>query len=163
MSYNPNIPINGDLIDADQLRSQFNGLKDLIDAMPAGPPGVQGPQGDQGDPGPPGVPGPQGPPFAQAMVDQVFTVDPGQSASVTSYFDGNNVHLSFGIPRGQDGPPGPPGSVSVSDLNNAVAGTSNNSNSVATLDAPFTNDPPTLADIEQLREKINELITALRR
>ena len=36
MSYNPNIPINGDLIDADELRSQFNGLKDLIDLVPSG-------------------------------------------------------------------------------------------------------------------------------
>jgi hypothetical protein len=45
----------------------------------------------------------------------------------------------------------------------AIAGTSANSNAVATLDTPFTNDPPTLADMEEMRAKINELILALRR
>ena len=45
----------------------------------------------------------------------------------------------------------------------AIAGTSPNTNGVATLDTPFTNDPSTLADIELLRVKINELITAMRR
>ena len=45
----------------------------------------------------------------------------------------------------------------------AVAGTSANSNGVATLDDPFSNDPPTLADIETLRVKLNELIASLRR
>ena len=37
------------------------------------------------------------------------------------------------------------------------------SNAVATLDTPFTNDPPTLADIEVMRAKVNELILAARR
>ena len=48
-------------------------------------------------------------------------------------------------------------------LDAAIATTSSNSNAVAELSAPFTNDPPTLADIELLRAKVNELITALRR
>jgi len=38
-----------------------------------------------------------------------------------------------------------------------------NSNGVGTLDIPFTNDPPTLSNIELLRTKLNELITVLRR
>ena len=38
-----------------------------------------------------------------------------------------------------------------------------NTNAVAALDTPFANDPPTLADIELLRAKMNELILALRR
>ena len=38
-----------------------------------------------------------------------------------------------------------------------------NTNAVPTLDTPFANDPPTLADIELLRAKMNELILALRR
>jgi len=42
-------------------------------------------------------------------------------------------------------------------------GSSANTNGVATLDTPFTNDPPTLADIEVVRAKINELILAQRR
>jgi hypothetical protein len=31
------------------------------------------------------------------------------------------------------------------------------------MDAAFTNEPPTLADMEMVRAKINELIFALRR
>jgi hypothetical protein len=58
---------------------------------------------------------------------------------------------------------GAPGEVSDADLAAAIAGTSNSSNAVATLDTPFANDPPTLADIETVRAKINELINAMRR
>jgi hypothetical protein len=36
-------------------------------------------------------------------------------------------------------------------------------NAVSNPDTPFGNDPPTLADMETLRAKVNELITALRR
>ena len=45
----------------------------------------------------------------------------------------------------------------------SISGTSSNSNAVATLDTPFVNAPPTLADMETIRAKLNELITALRR
>jgi hypothetical protein len=117
----------------------------------------------RGETGATGQPGPQGPPFANAVVDWVSTLDPGQQASVQSWFDGFTVHFSFGIPRGQDGAPGAPGEVSAAQLNSAIAGTSNNSNTVGTLDTPFTNDPPTLADMEVMRAKMNELILALRR
>ena len=34
MPFDPNNPVNGVLIDANFLRGQFNGLKDLIDAVP---------------------------------------------------------------------------------------------------------------------------------
>ena len=44
-----------------------------------------------------------------------------------------------------------------------MAGTSPNTNGVDTLDNPFSNDPPTLADFEVLRAKINELILNGRR
>jgi hypothetical protein len=37
----------------------------------------------------------------------------------------------------------------------AISSSSANSNAVATLDTPFANDPPTLADIELLRVKMN--------
>jgi len=56
-----------------------------------------------------------------------------------------------------------PGEMTNAALTTAIAGTSANTNAVATLDTPFTNDPPTLADIEVLRAKINELILAQRR
>ncbi len=48
-------------------------------------------------------------------------------------------------------------------LASAIAGTSANTNGVSTLDTPFTNDPLTLADGELLRNKINEMILAMRR
>ena len=67
----PNEPQNGETVDADLLRNQFNSLKDLIDAVPAGPQGpagvqgdagVQGVQGESGVAGADGATGPQGPP-----------------------------------------------------------------------------------------------------
>ena len=90
------------------------------------------------------------------------------------FFDGTLVHFSFGIPRGNQGEQGiqgPTGEVTntalatalVTMLNSAAANSSANSNGVGTLDIPFTNDPPTLSDIELLRTKLNELITAMRR
>ena len=53
--------------------------------------------------------------------------------------------------------------MTASDLSDAISGTSSNSNAVATLDTSFANDPPTLADMETMRAKVNELILALRR
>jgi hypothetical protein len=99
-----------------------------------GPQGMQGAQGPQGNNGNDGAQGPQG-------------------------FNGNNGN--DGAP-GPQGPQGNPGEVSTMDLNSALAsalfGTSANSNGVATLDTPLT-DP----DMETLRQKLNELIAALRR
>ena len=45
----------------------------------------------------------------------------------------------------------------------ALSGTSSNSNSVPTLDTPFTNDPPTLGDMEVMRAAYNTLVLSLRR
>jgi hypothetical protein len=175
MPYDPNFPTANTLADAVQVRAQFNGLKDIIDAIPAGAPGKVGPEGP---PGPPGVPGVPGPPFAGTVVDAVNTLNPGESATVETVFDGSNVRFTFNIPRGADGsngsngadggpgptgPQGATGEVSTAALTAAIAGTAANSNAVATLDTAFTNDPPTLADMETVRGKINELINALRR
>ena len=126
--------------------------------IPRGDEGVQGVQGDTGA---------QGPPFANVIVDAVNTLPPGSSATVSVTFDGTNVHFTFGIPQGAAGEPGPPGEVTNSQLETAislaVAGTSNNTNAVATLDTPFTNDPASLADMETMRQKMNEFILAARR
>jgi len=99
------------------------------------------------------------------VVDSVTTLNPGDNATVQTHFDGSLVHLQFGIPRGNDGygSQGPPGEVTNAQLTDAINTTSGNSNGVATLDTPFANDPPTLADLEVMRAKMNELITALRR
>jgi hypothetical protein len=65
-------------------------------------------------------------------------------------------------PTGPTGPQGPPGEVTQADLNNAelnmLSQSSANSNGVGTLDTPMP-DP----DMETLRQKLNELINALRR
>ena len=153
--FDPNLPATGtDMVSA-EMRSQFNGLKALIDAIvtvtaaqidgvttllpgeaasvglsvigntlhftfgiPRGDVGVQGQNGSDG------AGGPQGPPFANAVVDAVTTLNPGDPATVSVSFDGTNVHFSYGIPRcnngtngtdGGVGPPGPPFAQAVID------------------------------------------------
>ena len=126
--------------------------------------GAQGPAGNDGGQGPPGNDGAQGPPFAQAIVDSVTTLDPGNPATVGVSFDGSNVRFTFGFPRGNDGSngsdgsQGPPGEISQAQLDTAISGTSNNTNGVGTLDSPFA-DP----DMEALRQKLNEMILNGRR
>jgi len=188
MPFDPNIPQAGTDIDAVQMRGQLNSLKTLIDAIESVlaaqvdgvttlPPGTPASATvsfvantlhflfsiPQGIPGQTGQTGAQGPPFAQAVVDAVNTLLPGTDATVSVSFDGTNVHFTYGIPRGNDGIPGPPGEVTAAQLAAAIVGTSNNTNAVATMDTPFTNDPPTLADIELVRTKFNELVLAARR
>ncbi len=130
------------------------------------------PRGGVGAPGQDGIPGQQGLPFAQAVIDAVNTLDAGQAATVSVNFDGSNVRFTFGIPRGFDGGQGgqgeqgiqgPPGEVTNAALANAISGTSSNTNGVNTLDTPFVNDPPTLADLETMRAAYNALVLGLRR
>ena len=73
---------------------------------------------------------------------------------------GGGFRRGIGVPRGpcEIGDKGDPGEVSAADLSFAIGGTSANSNAVQTLDSPFS-DP----DTETLRQKLNELIAALRR
>ena len=192
--FDPTLPANDSPLVSAEMRGQLTGLKDLIDAVQSVTavqvdgvdtlnPGdaanvslsVIGsvlhfsfgiPRGFDGQPGGDGQPGP---PFAQAVVDGVTTLNPGDNATVDVSFDGSNVRFQFGIPRGNDGgtgsagEPGQPGEVTNADLSTAVSGTSTNSNGVSTLDTSFANDPPTLADLEVMRDKLNELINALRR
>ena len=119
-----------------------------------------------GSDGGPGATGPQGPPFATLIIDSVTTLPPGQPATVNQSFDGSSIHLSFGIPVGNDGAQGLPGEVSTADLTAAidatVAGSSANTNAVPTLNMTV-NDPPSAAEVQALANKIDELIMALRR
>jgi len=191
MPFDPNIPQENTLIDAAQMRSQLTSLKALIDAIvtltaaqvdgvttvnPSDPAQATVsiaantlhftfaiPRGNDGTQGGAGATGPQGPPFAQAIVDAVNTLLPGTDATVGVSFDGTNVHFTFGIPRGADGIQGPPGEVTAAQLAAAIVGTSSNTNALATMDTPFTNDPPTLADMELMRARYNELVLAARR
>ena len=146
MPYDPNFPASHEELTSPAFRGQFNALNDKIDAIPAGPAGPPGPQGPQGDPGPMGPPGNNG----------------NDGATGPQGNDGA---------QGPEGPQGPAGEVTAQQLTDGLAATlatatansSANSNSVPSLDPPFTNDPPTLADLEVVRAKINELVLALRR
>lgn len=53
--------------------------------------------------------------------------------------------------------------MTISQLAVAIVGTSSNTNAVATMDTPFTDDPPTLTDIELMRTKHDERVLAARR
>jgi hypothetical protein len=73
------------------------------------PRGDVGATGATGGVGATGGTGPVGPAFTSFVVDSVTTLDPAQPATVTAVFDGTNVKLAFGIPRGQTGVGGPQG------------------------------------------------------
>jgi hypothetical protein len=132
--FDPALPANNaDLVSA-VMRSQLTGLKALIDAIAS---------------------------ISAAMVDSTSTLPPGSPAGVSVTVDGNTLHFTFEIPQGDPGnpgEPGPPGEITSAQLNDAILTTSANSNIVGTLDAPFA-DP----DAEALRNKVNELISTLRR
>ena len=120
---------------------------------------------------PRGQDGVSSPPITSFIVDGVTTLNPGDAATVSASFDGSAVRLQFGIPRGSDGTNGSngidggqglPGEVTIVQLNNAIYGTSNNSNGVALLGLGVS-DPPTQAEVQAMANKIDELILALRR
>jgi hypothetical protein len=153
MPFDPNLPQENTPLDAAQMRGQFTGLKDLIDALPTGA-GITG-----------------------AVVESITTLPPGNPASATVSLVGTELRFTFALPAGDTGPAGqqgndgqqgptgsqgPPGEVTQTDLNNAMLNTlsqsSDVSNSVAELPNSFS-DP----DAEALRQKMNELINALRR
>lgn len=178
MSFNPNLPANGSLISAAELRGQFGGLKELIDATPAGPQGPPGPKGDKGDSGEAGPAGPAGNDGAQGPAGNdgqpgpegrhvTGVNDDGSGRAVIVMSDGANygpftVASGPAGPEGApgpEGPQGPPGEVSNQQLNdainNAIAGTSANTNGVQLLDPN--------ADLPTVIAKLNELIQAGRR
>jgi hypothetical protein len=131
--------------------------------IPRGSEGLQGPGGNDGMQGPPGAP------FTNFVVDGVTTLNPGEPATVIAGFDGNAVRLLFGIPRGNDGGTGPqgvPGEVTSAELNStvtsAVNGTSSNSNAVNTLNL-FAAGSYDETQMQQVMNKLDELILALRR
>ena len=140
--FDPNLPQENTVADAAQMRSQFNGLKALIDAMSS---------------------------ITAAQVDGVNTLPAGSAAQVNVNVSGNTLHFSFSIPQGNDGPTGAtgqPGEVTQTDLNNGLlhnlSQCSNNSNGVSTLGqgADSSYNPGQMQD---LINKVDELINALRR
>ena len=138
MSFDPNLPQENTPADAVQMRSQLNGLKSLIDAVPT---------------------------ITGAVVDAVNTLPAGSPAQVSASVSGGVLHLSFGLPMGDTGAPGPqgdPGPVNFGDLASAIQTTSTNSNGVSTLSQQadgFYNS----SQLQQVMDKLDELINALRR
>ncbi len=101
------------------------------------------------------------------------TLNPGDPGSVGG-FDGSHVRFTFGLPCGADGQnrangndgaqgiQGPPGEVSNAQLASAMSGTSNNTNAVSTLGFSVS-DPPTQSEMQQIVNKLDELILNGRR
>jgi hypothetical protein len=156
MPFDPNLPAANSPNSSAQMRGQLNGLKDLIDAIQT---------------------------ITAAQVDATNTVPPGDPAAVALSVAGGTLHFTFNIPQGAngadgingssgsdggEGPPGPegpqgvPGEVTLQQLNDAIAGTSANSNGVSTLGL-VASSPPTQNEMQSLGDKLDELINALRR
>jgi hypothetical protein len=142
MPFDPTIPQENTPIDAAPMRNQFNSLKALLDAIVT---------------------------VNAAQVDGVTTLAAGDPATVSVSVTGSTLHFTFSIPQGYsgaEGPQGVPGEVTLADLNNAVLNVLNqssaNSNGVGTL-AIGISDPPTQSEVQQIANKLDELINALRR
>ena len=152
--FDPNLPASNSQATSAVLRSQFNALKDLIDAIPAGPPGpegAQGPPGPEGPGGPAGAEGPMGPQGPEGPQGPSGG-PPGPEGPMG--------------PTGPQGPQGPPGEVTQTDLNNAelnmLGQSSANSNAVGTLG--LTADGTyNASQMQDVMNKLDELINALRR
>ena len=86
MPFDPTLPLEATPVDAVQMRAQLNGLKALIDAVSG---------------------------VTSAEVDAVDNVNPGEPAAVTVSVIGSVLHLSFAIPRGNDGSQGGQGEQGV--------------------------------------------------
>jgi hypothetical protein len=184
MPYDPNLPQANTEIDAVQMRSQLNGLKDLIDAVPVidaaqvdatntltpGTPAEAAvtangstlaftfgiPAGVEGQPGPMGPQGPEGP---QGPSGGPPGPEGPQGSTGPAGPEGPAGPMGA---TGPEGPQGPPGEVTQNDLANAINGTSSNSNSVGVLGlvADPAYDP---AQFQALIDKVDELIQTLRR
>jgi hypothetical protein len=138
MPFDPNYPPFEAPIESAPLRDNLNALHDEITTIPQGPPGPPGPEGPMGPSGAQGETGPQGP-----------QGEPGTPGGPPG-------------PQGEPGPQGPPGEVSLAQLDAAISGTSNNSNGVGELMIMLSN-PVSAAEGQQIVDKLNELIGALRR
>ena len=133
--------------------------------IPRGNDGIQGQPGTNGSDGGPGPQGDQGPPFANAIVDAVNTLNPGEPATVSVSFDGSNVRFTIGIPRGSDGSDGaqgPPGEISQAQLDNAISGTSANTNNVSTL-GQTADSNYNQQQMQDVLNKLDEFLNAARR
>jgi hypothetical protein len=157
MAYDPDFPPSHGDLESSAFRTQFQGLKALIDAAPAGPPGPEGPAGPQG---PQGDPGPQGPQGIQG--------DPGGPP-------GPQGPEGPAGPAGPTGAQGPAGEVTATELADAIAtratpgdiataitDTARNPSGIAPL-AITLSDPPTAAEVGALVDFVNTMLAGLQR
>ncbi|MFO1439455.1 MAG: hypothetical protein U1F81_14140 [Verrucomicrobiaceae bacterium] len=82
MPFDPAQPADNSPLSSQVMREQLTSLKALIDAVLT---------------------------ITAAQVDGVSTLDPGDPANAAVSVNGNTLHFTFGIPRGNDGSQGPPG------------------------------------------------------
>jgi hypothetical protein len=106
MAFNPSLPTELTIADAAQMRSQFNGIVDLIQTIPVG---LTGPAE-----------------VNAAVIDGVTTANPGDSPGATVALTAQTLHFSFSIPRGDAGATGATGpaftSIAVDAVNTLPAG-----------------------------------------
>ena len=140
---------------------------------PMGPQGPAGPQGNPGDPGgpmgpqgPQGVDGPQGPQGQQGVEGPMGPQGPAGPQGDPGGPPGPTGATGADGPAGPQGPQGPVGEVSSVDLNSAITtavnGTSNNSNAVPVLSL-IADGNYNSVQIQQIADKVDELISVLRR
>jgi len=129
----------------------------IIASGPAGPPGQNG---GEGPAGPSGGIGPEG--------RHVVNVrDSGDGRAIVDMSDGTS-YGPFSVAGGPAGPEGAqglqglPGEVTSQQLNDAIAGTSANTNTIQLLGLTVS-DPPTQSELQAIANKMDELIAALRR
>ena len=136
MAFDPTLPADDSLIEADELRSQFTGLKTLIDAGAV----------------------------TAAQTQNTGTLSPGTPATADVALNAGTLTFTFGIPAGANGEvtqaqlSNDLSNTQNAAVNTALPLTSANSNGVGTLgvsSGDFT--------VQTLIDKVNELINALRR
>ncbi len=74
--------------------------------------------------------------------------------------DGTDVHFTFDIPRGDTGADGPPGAVTESQLDGAIAGTAQNPSGIGPWTGSFS-DPPTQGEMNDFAGWVESLRAAL--
>ena len=138
MPYDPSLPAPNSPLESQVIRDQLQALFVLIQNIAS---------------------------VSSAVVDSVNTLPAGSPAQVSASVSGGVLHLSFGLPTGDTGAPGPqgdPGPVNFGDLASAIQTTSTNSNSVSTLNQQADGNY-NFSQLQQVMDKLDELINALRR
>jgi len=135
MTYDPNWPQTGQIVDADRFREQFAGVVAMLDSGSA---------------------------ITSVVVEAVNTLPPGSAAEATVTLTDGVLRFVFSLPQGEGGPPGTPGEVSQAELAAAISGTALNPSSVSPVGTYFS-DPVTAGDLNLVAGKLDELISVLQR